>query len=107
MERDDTTAKVEEGHFGGSSTFRARNESTRFIIDVEFRPEHDPSGSFFLQVEYQPYERTEKGRRRDVPFRLNGDTELAHSYETRAYPELVEHLEHWIARCTVWMREGH
>lgn len=102
----DATARIEQGHFGGSSTFRARNEGRRFVIDVAFRPEHDPNGSFFLQVEYQPWLRTEKGRRRDIPIDWGIGAETVHAFETRSYAELVEQLEHWIARCTVWAREG-
>ena len=43
---------------GGSSLFSAVNEARRFWIDVEWRPEFDPEGSFRMRVEYAPYERT-------------------------------------------------
>ncbi|HEX8662047.1 MAG TPA: hypothetical protein VF686_09270 [Brevundimonas sp.] len=93
---------------GGSSVFHATNESRRFNIDVEFRPEFDPDGSFHLTIVYQPWPRTERGRRRqDVAFAFDGDGQTVHTFETRAYPDLVAELEHWIARCTVWEREGH
>jgi hypothetical protein len=97
----------DKGDLGGSSIFYATNEGRRFIIDVMFRPEFDPAGRFIIEVTYQPYVRTEKGRRRDVPFRLDESAEIVHTFETRSYAELVERLEHWIARCTVWVREGH
>jgi hypothetical protein len=100
--------KVESGDFGGSSTFCATNEGRRFIIDVEFRPECDPNGRFILNVIYVPWPRTENGaRRKHVPFARGIDDEIVHVFETRSVEELVEHLEHWIARCTVWTREGH
>jgi hypothetical protein len=93
---------------GGSSVFNATNEGRRFNIDIEFRPEFDPDGSFHLTVIYQPWPRTERGRRRqDEPFRLGVDAETVHEFETRSYPALIAELEHWIARCTVWQREGH
>lgn len=93
---------------GGSSVFNATNEGRRFNIDIEFRPEFDPDGSFHLTVIYQPWPRNERGRRRqDVPFRFDGDAETVHGFETRSYQDLVAELEHWIALCTVWTREGH
>ena len=48
---------------GGSSVFNATNEGRRFNIDIEFRPEFDPDGSFHLTVIYQPWPRTERGHR--------------------------------------------
>ena len=47
-----TTSKVEDGDFGGSSIFHATNSGRRFMIDVEFRPEFDPSGQFYMTVSY-------------------------------------------------------
>ena len=103
-----TTSRVDQGDFGGSSVFLATNEGRRFRIDVMFRPEHDPSGHFVLEIEYQPWPRTERGKRRDdLPFRFDTDSEIVHSFETRSYAELVEELETWIARCSIWEREGH
>lgn len=93
---------------GGSSVFNATNVGRRFNIDVAFRPEFDPEGAFHLVVAYQPWPRTEGGRRRkDAPFAFDTDMEEVHAFETRSYAELIAHLEHWIARCTVWEREGH
>jgi hypothetical protein len=42
----DIASKPEDGDLGGSSLFYATNEGCRFTIDVMFRPEFDPSGSF-------------------------------------------------------------
>ena len=72
-----------------------------------FRPEFDPNGRFIIEVTYVPYERTEKGRRRDVPFARHAGDQVVHTFETRSYAELVEHLEQQIARCSVWVIEGH
>lgn len=99
--------KREQGGLGGSSLYYAVNQGTRFIIDVMFRPEFDPNGVFLLQVIYVPWPRTEKGRRRkDVPFAEAENSEVVHEFETRSMDEMVEQLQHWIARCSIWMREG-
>ncbi|MBC7769151.1 MAG: hypothetical protein H7124_10225 [Phycisphaerales bacterium] len=104
----DIDSKPEDGDLGGSSLFFAINEGRRFLIDAMFRPEFDPNGSFLLEVRYRPWPRTEKGRRRkDVPFNTGVDDEVVHTFETRSMTELVEQLQHWIARCTVWTIEGH
>lgn len=92
---------------GGSSVFNATNPGRRFNIDIEFRPEFDPEGAFHLTVLYQPWPRSERGRRlKHEPFALTADAETVHTFETRSYPALIAELEHWIARCTVWEREG-
>jgi hypothetical protein len=102
------SSKAENGDFGGSSIFSAVNQGRRFWIDVEFRPEFDPEGYFELTVHYQPWPRTERGKRRtDVPFQFDGDAEVVHTFKTQAYAELVDELETWLARCTTWEREGH
>lgn len=95
------------GDLGGSTIFYAANEGRRFIIDVMFRPEFDPNGRFILEVTYVPYLRTEKGRRRDVPFARHAGDQVVHTFETRSYAELVEHLEQQLARCSIWVIEGH
>ena len=101
------SSRVEDGAFGGSSVFSATNEGRRFQIDVAFRPEHDPAGKFHLTVIYQPWPRTERGRRRtDAPLRFDADAEDVHSSETASYAELVAQLDHWLARCAGWAREG-
>jgi hypothetical protein len=102
------TSKVEEGDFGGSSIFHATNSGRRFSIDVEFRPEFDPSGQFYVTVTYQPWPRTDRGRRKNnEPVQFDANAEIVHTAETRVYSELVSQLETWIARCTTWVREGH
>ncbi|NYT41666.1 hypothetical protein HZY97_12915 [Sphingomonas sp. R-74633] len=102
-----TTGRVEDGYYGGSSVFYAVNKARRFAIDVAFSPEFDPAGCFHLNVIYQPWPRTEKGRRRqDLPFDFDDKAEDIHSFETRSYVQLIVALEHWIAKCTVWEREG-
>jgi hypothetical protein len=100
--------KREDGGLGGSSLFYAVNEGRRFIIDVMFRPEFDPDGNFILEVSYRPWPRTEKGRRRKgVPFHPGGiDDEVVHRFETRSIREMPGQLQHWIARCSVWVIEG-
>ena len=101
------TSSVANGDFGGSSLFYAENPARRFAIDVEFRPEFDPDGHFHLIVVHQPWPRTERGRRRkETEFRFDMQAETVHTFETRDYAELVEQLEAWIARCSVWVREG-
>lgn len=91
---------------GGSSHFYAINPGTRFCIDVEFLPEFDPAGSFHLTVLYEPWPRTERGRRRtDKPFMLTAQAQQVHHVEVKDYGALLENLEHWIARCTVWTKE--
>lgn len=101
------SSAAEPGSFGGSSLFRAVNEGRRFGIEVEFRPEFDPEGSFHLTVEYQPWPRTERGRRRqDVPFAFDATAETVHHSETPSYAELIDRLERWIAHCTTWAKEG-
>lgn len=92
---------------GGSSLYNATNEGRRFNVDVQFIPEFDPEGAFYLVVLYQPWPRTDQGRRRGTThFAIDADAECVHESETRSYPELIARLEHWIARCTVWQREG-
>lgn len=100
-------AYVEPGGLGGSSLFHAINAGRRFCIDVAFRPEFDPAGQFHLTVDYQPWPRTDAGRRRsDVALRFDGNAETVHSFATASHADLVEQLELWIARCTGWTREG-
>lgn len=104
----DVSMRADINAVGGTCVFHATNEGRRFNIDVERRPESDPEGAVYLTVTYQPWPRTERGRRRqDVPFAFDGDAETVHEFATRSYPDLIAELEHWIARCSVWTREGH
>ena len=94
-----------KGWFGGSSLFYAVNKGRRFMIDVEWRPEFDPSGNFRMSVHYVPYPRTEKGRRaKEEEFSARG-AQLQHLFETRLRSELVRELEAWLERCTTWVIE--
>lgn len=100
-------ADAEEGAFGGSSLFMATHEQMRYRIDVEWRPEFDPEGSYNLSVEYAPWERTERGgRRTDVPLSF-ADSEVVHRFETRSREALVDELDRWLWRGATEMREGH
>ncbi|HEX4739048.1 MAG TPA: hypothetical protein VH331_15960 [Allosphingosinicella sp.] len=104
----DTSSRAENGDFGGTAIFHAVNEGSRFAVDVTFNPEFDPGGSFVLTILYQPWPRTERGRRKkDEPFEFGRDAEEVHRFVTQSYADLVSELEQWIARCTVWVREGH
>jgi hypothetical protein len=92
---------------GGSTLYNAINEARRFNIDVAFRPEFDPEGAFELTVVYCPWPRSERGRRiKDQPLCFL-DGQVVHSFSTRSYRELLQVIEHWIARCSVWELEGH
>jgi hypothetical protein len=89
-----------------SPVFNATNEWRRFNIDIEV--EAGPEGAFHLTVTYAPWPRNSRGRRiKDQPLSFWPDGEVVHQLSTGAYEELVAQLEYWIARCTVWAREGH
>jgi hypothetical protein len=95
------------GKVGGSTLFLATNTVRRFNIDVAFVPEFDPQGLFRLVVRYQPWPRTERGRRRkDLPFAFDENLRTVHEFETKSCTALVAELERWIARCTVSVPEG-
>lgn len=99
--------EAEGGAFGGSSLFMATHEQLRFRIDVEWRPEFDPDGRYELRVEYAPWERTERGRRRtDLPLHF-ASAEVVHEFATRSRAELVRELDEWLWRGGTWVREGH
>lgn len=100
-------ASVEAGDFGGSSVFRASHATRRFSIDVEFRPEFDPSGCFHLSVVYAPWPRSARGRRlTDLPLVFGIDAETVHAEEIPVYADLVAVIETWLTRCSGWTREG-
>lgn len=102
----DSEMETDLGGIGGSMLYSATNEATRFNIEIAFRPEFDPEGAFHLTVIYAPWPRTERGRRIKTEPPSFRDAETVHAFETRSYPELLTELQHWIARCTVWTREG-
>ena len=90
-----------------SVLFYAQNEGRRFGIEVDWRPEFDPDGSFHLRVTYQPWPRDERGRRRkNLPFAFDGDEQVVHGFETRSYPDLLAELERCLDRCSIWTVEG-
>jgi len=91
----------------GMTLFIATNESRRFTIEVNFCPGDDANGAYVMDVDYWPWPRTEKGRRRnDVAFGSLNEAKRVHSFETRSMTELAQQLQHWIARCSVWVIEG-
>lgn len=73
--------------------FFATNEQCRLWIDVEWRPEFDPTGEYRLKVEYAPWERTEMGRRRKGVSLDYSKAIVVHEYRTRVRAELVSELE--------------
>lgn len=90
----------------GSVLFNATHASTRLNIEVSVWPECDPAAAFYLTVTYAPWPRTGRGRRiKDLPLSFL-DGEVVHEFRTESYTDLVGELQHWIARCTVWCREG-
>lgn len=95
------SSRGDRGEFGGSSLFHAINHGRRFAIDVTFEPEFDPTGSFHLNVIYQPWSRTDRGRRRtDAPFAFDANAQNVHAFETASLTDLVQELETWLGRCT-------
>ena len=99
--------EAESELMGGSMLFAAWNEGRRFKIEVDIQPSFEPNGSFVLTVFYQPWPRTDRGRRRkELPFEFGVDKQIVHAFETRSYRDLLSELELWIARCSAWMREG-
>lgn len=96
----------DEGLAPGPSIFHAVNEGRRFLIDVVWEPELDPAGEYRLRVEYAPWERDERGRRRKhVPLSF-ADAEIVHELSTRSTARLVEELDEWLTRCARWAKEG-
>jgi hypothetical protein len=35
------------------------------------------------------------------------ESNVVHTFETRSMPELIDQLQHWVARCSIWMIERH
>lgn len=104
---DPTEENVRHGYFGGSSLFFAIHAHRRFQIDLEWRPEDDPAGSYQLRVEYAPWLRTERGRRRDKgEFPDFTGSEVVHQFQTLDRSEIVRELEAWLLRCANWVRES-
>lgn len=75
------------------------NEGRRLWIDVEWRPEFDPAGEYRLRLEYAPWERDARDRRRKhVPLSFR-DAEIVHEFSTRSTGRLVQELDEWLTRC--------
>ena len=105
-EVDPSEENVRLGYFGGSSLFYATDEHCRLWIDVEWRPEDDPTGEYRLKVEYVPWERTESGRRRKgVPIDF-GRVRVVHEYQTRLRADLVRELEAALANRREWIEHS-
>lgn len=106
FELDPTEKNVRRGFFGGSSLFSATHEALRLWVDVEWRPEDDPTGEYCLRVEYAPWERTERGRRRKgVPLHF-GNARLVHEFRTRDRAELVRELEAALRARPEWIEHS-
>lgn len=87
--------------------FHALNAGNRFVLDVEARPDDDLKTLYTLTVEYEPWARDERGRRLpEKSFHLSGAAELVDTFNTANAKDLLARLEYWIARCTVWVKEG-
>ena len=105
-ELDPTEENVRLGFFGGSSLFSATHEHRRLWLDVEWRPEDDPAGEYHLKVEYAPWLRTPKGRRRkDVPLDFRGAS-VVHEFHSRDRIELVRELEAALVTRDEWIEHS-
>lgn len=91
----------------GSTIFHAVNEERRFSVDVEYRRESSVTG-FVLTIEYEPWGRDARGRRlrTGTPFRFTAAAETIETMNTPDFETMLGMLEYWIARCTLWTREG-
>jgi hypothetical protein len=88
--------------------FSASNAGRRFRIHIDWLPQADLGESFALTVYYQPWPRNDRGRRRnDGPFAFGPNEEVVETWRTSSYSDLLDKLQHWLDRCTVWCREGH
>lgn len=106
LEIDPTVDQIKDGFYGLMSIFMAVHEHGRFLIDVEWRPYYDPNGRFHIWLDYAPWERTERGRRRkDVPVSYR-NSERVREFQTASRIELVRTLEEWMERCHAWRHEA-
>lgn len=106
FEVDATEKNVRGGFFGGSSLFSATHEQQRLCLDVEWRPEDDPSGEYHLKVEYAPWLRTVRGRRRnDAPLDFSG-ARVVHEIRTSDRAELVRELEAALVARREWIEHS-
>jgi hypothetical protein len=103
---DPTEENVRLGFFGGSSLFAAVHEGLRLNLDLEWRPEDDPAGEYQLTVEYAPWLRTARGRRRKgVPLDFSG-ARVVHEFHTRDRTELVWALEAALVTRSEWVEHS-
>lgn len=98
--------RPEDGSEPEGTIFHAVNEGRRFLIDVEWRVEPDPAGEYRLVVEYAPWDRDERGRRRKQAPLSFANPETVHEFSTRSTDRLVEELDEWLTRCARWAKEG-
>ena len=106
-----TLSKTPDGDTGSadaSAVFLATNEGRRFQIDVERRRDTRGVARFQMTVSYQPWARSPSGRRvTNSRLQFDAHAEVVHSAQISSAGDLVQELETWIARCTMWVREGH
>ena len=91
-ECDPSPEQIADGFYGPSSVFLAVHDGSRFILDVEWRPVHDPAGCFLVKLHYSPYGRTERARRIETPVEFPG-SELVREVEVTSRMKLVVELE--------------
>lgn len=72
--------------FGGSSLLYCLRQDRRLAVDVEWRPEFDPAGSYGFQVQRQPANREE-----------SGEVEVLDQRESRSREEVASWVAHWLA----------
>jgi hypothetical protein len=100
------SSDLESADVPDAMLFSATSTGTRFNIEVSGWPGRDAAGTFHLTVTYAPWPRTDRGRRiKDQPLTFL-DGEVVHEFSTGSYARLIDELQHWIARCSVWIREG-
>ena len=104
-ETDPTPDEISEEFYGVMSIFTAIHEQGRFLIDVEWRPHNDPSGCFHIRLDYAPWERTERGRRRKDVAVSYLNSERVRESQAASRVELVRTLEEWMERCHEWRHE--
>lgn len=91
-EFDPSPEQIADGFHGSSSVFLAVHDGGRFIVDVEWRPVHDPAGGFLVKLYYSPYGRTERGQRIETPVEFPG-SEVVRKIEVRSRVKLVVEIE--------------
>lgn len=78
----------------------------RLAIDVEWRPEDDPEGRYYLSVRYARWKRTEDGRRqKNIPLDFS-DAEVVYRMETQSRQELVQRIEEVLRGRDEWSEQN-